>query len=169
MQRVPHSSSLPEADGEGGIFRLKQAISRHGGAGTDPEDRDADLQQVFSRLLLIANVFTPLPEGSDQQHLDRLLAQCGLVLVRSDCLILEKCRIGNSQIMIARYSLEYREGDEPGGRTLYLEGNLSMQTDHQGRVNISISAKPWTSSPGPEPVGTNETMGEETGAAKLVS
>ena len=111
-------------------------------------NQDPDLQQVFSELLLIGNVFAPSGLENEQQHLREILEKCGFTLVRSECTILENNTIGDSVVTIARYSLEYRETKDVRGTTMYLEGRLAMQVEKNGRMSISISAKPGISPPG---------------------
>jgi hypothetical protein len=111
-------------------------------------NKDPDLQQVFSELLLIGNVFTPSGLENEQQRLREILEKCGFTLVCSECTILENNKIGDSVVTIARYSLEYRETNDVRGKTMYLEGRLAMQVEKNGRMSISISAKPGISPPG---------------------
>ena len=110
-------------------------------------NKDPDLQQVFSELLLIGNVFIPSGLDKEQQRLREILEKCGFTLIRSECTILENNKIGNSLVTIARYSLEYRETKDARGKTMYLEGHLAMQVERNGRMNISISVQPGISPP----------------------
>lgn len=119
-------------------------------------NKDPDLQQVFSELLLIANIFAPSGLGNEQQHLREILEKCGFTLIRSECTILETNTIGNSLVTIARYSLEYRETKDARGKTLYLEGHLAMQVERNGRMSISISTKPGIS---PQGIDTSNADG----------
>ena len=133
-------------------------------------NNDADLRQVFSRFLLIATVFTPRRLENEKQSLAHILERCGFTVTRSDCMILETTRIEGSLITIARYSLEYRDSEDTGGRTLCLEGDLAMQTDHRGSVNISISAKPGISMLGFEAVQSRDSLfSDEPGPSPLPS
>ena len=111
-------------------------------------NQDPDLQQVFSELLIIGNVFAPSGLENEQQRLREILENCGFTLMRSECTILENSTIGDSVVTIARYSLEYRETKDVRGTTMYLEGRLAMQVEKNGRMSISISAKPGISPPG---------------------
>jgi hypothetical protein len=111
-------------------------------------NKDPDLQQVFSELLLIGNVFTPSGLENEQQRLREILEKCGVSLIRSECTILENNKIGDSLVTIARYSIEYRETKDAREKTIYLEGHLAMQVERNGRVSISISTKPGMSPPG---------------------
>ena len=111
-------------------------------------NNDPDLQQVFSQLLLIGNVFAPSGLGNEQQRLREILEKCGFSLIRSECTILENNTIGDSVVTIARYSLEYRETKDALGKVMYLEGRLAMQVERNGRMSISISAKPGICPPG---------------------
>jgi hypothetical protein len=108
-------------------------------------NNDPDLQQVFSELILIGNIFTPSGLENEQQRLREILEKCGLTLIRSECTILENNKVGDSVVTIARYSLEYRETKDPSGKPLYIEGHLAMQVERNGRMSISISAKPGIS------------------------
>ena len=110
-------------------------------------NNDPDLQQVFSELILIGNVFTPSGLVNEKHRLVEILETCGFTLLRSECTILEKNQIGDSVITIARYSLEYRETKDASGKKMYFEGDFTMQTDRRGRVNIAITARPGVSPP----------------------
>lgn len=108
-------------------------------------NKNTDLQQVFSELLLIGSVFTPTGQENEQLQLQEILEKCGFIVTHSECTILEKNKIGESVVTIARYSLEYRETRDPAGKTFYFEGDFAMQVDRRGHVSISISAKPGIS------------------------
>lgn len=105
------------------------------------ENEGRDKTDMFLRLLLIGNVFAP-PGQDNEPYLHELFEKYGVTPSRSECTILEKTRIGDSTVTIARYSLEYRETGNAKGKTLYFEGDLAMQVDRRGHLNISISAKP---------------------------
>jgi hypothetical protein len=114
------------------------------------ENEGRDRTDVFMRLLLIGNVFAPPGRDNEQPYLQELFEKYGFTPSRSECTILEKTRIGDSTVTIARYSLEYRETGNAKGKTFYFEGDLAMQVDRRGHLNISISAKPGFSPPGIE-------------------
>jgi hypothetical protein len=121
-------------------------------------NKNPDLQQVFSELLLIGSVFTPSGQENEQLHLHEILEKCGFIVTHSECTILEKNKIGDSLVTIARYSLEYREARDPAGKTLYFEGDFAMQVDRRGHVSISISAKPGISPLGMETFHANGSL-----------
>ena len=106
------------------------------------ENEGRERTDVFLRLLLIGNAFTPPGRDNEQPDLHELFEKYGFTPLRSECTILEKTRIGDSTVTIARYSLEYRETGNAKGKTFYFEGDLAMQIDRRGHLNISISAKP---------------------------
>jgi len=111
-------------------------------------NKNVDLQQVFSELLLIGSVFAPAGLEMEKQRLCQVLEKCGCTLVRSECTILEKNKVGDSVITIARYSLEYRDKADPSGEIRYMEGELAMQADNRGRMNITLSTRPGISPAG---------------------
>ena len=121
-------------------------------------NKKPDLQQVFSELLLIGSVFSPSGQENEQLHLQEILEKCGFIVTHSECTILEKNKIGDSLVTIARYSLEYRETRDPAGKTFYFEGDFAMQVDRRGHVSISISAKPGISPPGMETFHANGSL-----------
>ena len=116
--------------------------------GGEKEERDST--DVFLRLLLIGNVFAPPGRDNEEPYLDELFEKHGFTPSRSECTILEKTTVGDSTVTIARYSLEYRETRNAKGKKFYFEGDLAMQVDRRGHLNISISAKPGFSPPGIE-------------------
>lgn len=111
-------------------------------------NKNPDLQQVFSELLLIGSVFAPTGLEREQQHLREILEKCGYTLVRSECSILERNKVGDSVITIARYSVEYRDKADSSGGVQYMEGELAMQADNRGRMNMTISTRPGISPAG---------------------
>lgn len=121
-------------------------------------NKNPDLQQVFSEMLLIGSIFAPSGKENDQQHLREILARCGVTLVRSECTILERNTIGDSVITIARYSLEYRNTADTHGENMFIEGELTMQVDNRGRMNMSITAKPTVSPPPLRPGNAKGSM-----------
>jgi len=121
-------------------------------------NKNTDLQQVFSELLLIGSVFTPSGQENEQLHLQEILEKCGFIVTHSECTILEKNKIGDSLVTIARYSLEYRETRDPTGKTFYFEGDFAMQVDRRGHVSISISAKPGISPLGMDSFHANGSL-----------
>lgn len=154
------------------MSRLKRTLFRHFRDQTTmiEMNNDAELRQVFSRFLLIATVFAPHLPDNEKKSLARILERCGFTVSRSDCMILETTRIEDSLITIARYSLEYRDSEDSRGETLCLEGDLAMQTDHRGSVNITISAKPGISMLGFEAVQSRDSLfGDEPGPSPLPS
>lgn len=85
-------------------------------------------------------------------------------------MILETTRIEDSLITIARYSLEYRDSEDSGGRTVCLEGDIAMQTDSRGTMNITLSAKPGLSLLGFEAVQPRDSLfGDEADPSPLTS
>lgn len=151
MNAIPHlpiprirPRNDPISGRAGGFAKIRRALSRHFGEQKPmiAPNNDTDLRQVFSRFLLVANIFMPHEMEDEKRHLARILEECGLTVMRSNCMILDKNRFGDSLITIARYSVEYRDPEEAGGRTVYIEGDLAMQTDYRGNVSISISGKP---------------------------
>lgn len=110
-------------------------------------NKDPEILQVFSELILIGNVFTPPGLVNEKHRLHEILEKCGFTLLRSECAILENSQIGDSVITIARYSLEYRETKDASGKKMYFEGDFTMHTDRRGRLTITISARPGVSSP----------------------
>jgi len=113
-------------------------------------NEDTELLRVFSHLVLLGNIFSPREPEHRSKSGNDLQEPCGFTIVRSGCTIVDKSRIGESTVTIARYSVEYRRNEGEREKRVFAEGGLAMEEDRFGNLNISIRTKS-----GPYPTGTD--------------
>lgn len=109
---------------------------------------DPELMRVFSQLLLLSDIFSPKELENEAKSIHELLEKCGVTIVRSSCMIVDKSQIGDAMVTIARYSIEYRKKEESREKRVFVEGGLAMEEDRFGNLNISIRTKSGPTSSG---------------------
>jgi hypothetical protein len=105
------------------------------------EKEDQDRVEVFFQMLLIGELFTSSRPDIQKKYLREILRNCGVTLNSSDFKILDKSRMGNSMITIARYTLDYMHEGDARWKRICVEGSVTMETDELGHRHISISSK----------------------------
>lgn len=99
---------------------------------------DQELFRIFSQLLLLGNIFSPREFEQNLKGLKDLLEKCGIAIIRSECEIVDRSKVGESLITIARYSIEYRKKEQTREKRVVLEGGLAIEEDRFGNLNIRI-------------------------------
>jgi hypothetical protein len=106
-----------------------------------PENEEQDRVEDFLQILLIGELFTSSQMEEKKKCIWDILQKCGVIPDGSDFTILDHCRIGNSTITIARYTLQYREKDDSTGKKVCVEGTVTMEADDLGSRHIRISSR----------------------------
>lgn len=106
-----------------------------------PEKEEHDKVEVFFQILLIGELFTPFQLEDRKKNLWEIFRKCGVILNRSDFMILDRSRIGNSMVTIARYTLDYVHAGDATGKRVCVEGLVTMEIDELGNTHIRISSK----------------------------
>jgi hypothetical protein len=105
------------------------------------ETEEQDRVEMFFQILLIGEMITSSRQESQKKNLLEMLRKYGITLNSSDFLILDKSRIGNSTITIARYTLDYMLDGDAMQKRICIEGSVTMETDNLGNRQIMISSK----------------------------
>ncbi|WAC04728.1 MAG: hypothetical protein OS112_09750 [Methanoregula sp.] len=121
-----------------------------------PEKEEMIRKEVFSQILLIGELFTPSGLEDEKKCCSDILQKCGITLNRSDFMILEHSCVGNSTVTIAKYNLDYQQGQDSTGKRICVEGTAAIQTDAFGTMYIRISSKLNPFAPG---IGTTHSEG----------
>lgn len=98
--------------------------------------------EIFRRLLIAGDLFAPLASDEQGRPIRNLLKQYGITLNQSDFQVLDRCTIGNSQIMIVRYMLDYMICEEAAEKRIQVEGTVASEMDSQGNTHIRILSHP---------------------------
>ena len=105
------------------------------------EKEEQDWVEVFFQILLIGELYSSSRIEEQKKNLREILRKCGVTLNRSDFMILDHSRMGNSTITIARYTLDYMHDGDATGKRFCVEGSVTMKTDELGNRHIGISSK----------------------------
>jgi hypothetical protein len=106
-----------------------------------PEKEEQNTGEVFFQILLIGALFTPFQLEDRKKNIREIFRKYGVILNSSDLMILDRSRIGNSMITIARYSLDYVHAGDATGRRVCVEGLVTVEIDELGNTHIKISSK----------------------------
>jgi hypothetical protein len=101
-----------------------------------PDGKELDTVELFLQVLLVGEIFIPHGWDAMKNNLSEILRHCGVTLTKSDFMILDQSRIGNSTITIAKYSLDYEQEGDPQRKSVCVEGTITMQTDERGNTHI---------------------------------
>ena len=102
---------------------------------------DQELQQAFSHLFLVGNFLRSPMREAGQKKITDLLERIGFSITNSEYTIIDKSRVGDSTITVARYSIECLEKNGGIEKPFVIEGGLAMEEDNYGNLNISIFTK----------------------------
>jgi len=108
-----------------------------------PEKNGMETARVFFELLLIGELFTPPEYGAEKTSITEILRKCGVTMLSSDITILDQSRIGNSMITIAKYSLDYLQGEVHREKRVSVEGTVTLHTDELGNRLVRFSSRPY--------------------------
>lgn len=95
----------------------------------------------FFQVLIIGILITSSRMDDPKKILVESLRTWGVILNRSDFLILDHSKVGNFTITIARYTLDYVQKSDTTEKKVYVEGSVAIETDCFGNRQISISSK----------------------------
>lgn len=104
-----------------------------------PDQEEPEKGDVFFKILMLGKLFAA---SQDEDHRKAILAsvrKSGVTLNRSDFLILDQSRIGNSIVTIARYSLDYLLDRDMAGKRVCIDGTVAIQTDGLGNTQVRLS------------------------------
>ena len=93
---------------------------------------------MFLRLFLISQLYAPPELQEDPAAFQGMIRRFGITLNSSEFIILDRAKIGNSFVTIAKYSLDYQYGDAEGSKQVCVEGTVSSQVEEPGNIHIRI-------------------------------
>ena len=100
---------------------------------------EQDLQQAFSHLLLLGN-FLASPGDAAQKRINEIFDLYGFSIICSAYEVVDKSRIGDSTVIIARYSVECCKKERERGRPFVIEGAIALEENPRIRSAGALPA-----------------------------